>query len=151
MLITIDTEATGRFAHCTFHPMNVSPKRWTIRPIGDSPLGRFAHGRFAPSTIRPHQDGFASGTIHPITFCIVYCNGKPAHLSICINPYLINGSSPMYFYMGTVKKTTTKRERRQSKRRHAETTTNQEGTTIFLQLQIAKGTTSQNGDTQKLQ
>jgi len=34
---------TGRFAHGAFRPMDVSPKRWTIRPLDDSP-----HGRFAP-------------------------------------------------------------------------------------------------------
>ena len=57
----------------------------------------------------------------------------------------------MYSYTGADKKTTRSRERRQSKRRYAETTTNQDGTTIFLQLQMAKPTTSQNGDTPKLQ
>jgi len=31
---------TGRFAHCAFRPMDVSPKRWTIRPMDGSPTPR---------------------------------------------------------------------------------------------------------------
>ena len=45
---------TGRFAHCTFRPMDDSP-HGRFRPIDDSPLRRFAPWSIGPMDDSPHN------------------------------------------------------------------------------------------------